>query len=98
MSTKRHRTTKRGVYFVVDEDGSRSYVATWREARPVDITDPFGIRRRRIEKSAATFEEACRLKAQGEATERKRRRLQSKAEGLGERLMAAKWFEYWVRR
>ena len=98
--TKRHRTKKRGVYFVEDEDGTRSYIATWEIERPLQITDPSAMMRRTVEKPATTFEEACRLQAEGEAAERVRhgRTARSPAQRLGERIMAGKWFEYWVRR
>ena len=100
VRAKRHKTTKRGIYYFESEDGTRSYIATWKEELPLSITDPLTTKRRTVEKQASTFERAARLKAEGEAIERKRRRepSQSFAEQLGERVMAAKWFEYWVRR
>ena len=98
MSARRHRTQRRGVYPTEGEDGTRSYIATWKEQKPVRIADPLTTKRRRVEKRTTTFDEACRLKAEGEAAERKRQPSQSFVERLGERMMAAKWFEYWVRR
>ncbi len=100
VGAKRQMTTKRGIYFVESEDGTRSYIATWKEELPLSIFDPLTTKRRTIEKQASTFERALRLKAEGEAAERKRRREPSQgfAEQLGERVMAAKWLEYWVRR
>ena len=98
MRARRHKTKKKGVYYVEGADGTRSYVATWRHEVPLNIADPLTTRRRKIEKRASTFDEACRLKAEGEASERQRRPSQGPAERLGERIMALKWFEYWVRR
>ena len=97
---KRHATAKRGLYYVESEDGTRSYIATWKEELPLTMVDPLTTKRRTVEKQASTFEEAARLKAEGEAAERKRRREPSQrfVEQLAERVMAAKWFEYSVRR
>jgi hypothetical protein len=100
MVAKRHRTRKRGVYFIRHEDGTRSYIATWREERPLDVTNPLATRPRTIEREAATFNMACRLKVEGEAAERKRqgKPSQSPARRLGQRMMALKYFEYRSRR
>lgn len=96
---ERRRTSVRGIYSVESEDGTRSYVATWTKRQPLDITDPLTTTRRTVvEKRAATFDEACRLKAEGEVAERRRDPQQGRAQNLAERVMAAKWFEYWVRR
>ena len=99
MSAKRHKTGQRGVYYFEHEDGTRTYIATWMEREPLSITDPLTTRRRMVEKRASTFDEACRLRAKGEAAGRKdKSSRRGFIEGLGERMMAAKWFEYWVRR
>lgn len=99
-SPRWQKTEKEGIYSIDHEDGTRSYIATWDEQQPISITDPLTTKRAWIERRAETFEEACRLQAQGEDAERKRQRKhpQSRPQRLGERLMAAKWFEYWVRR
>lgn len=95
---RRHRTRQRGVYFVEHEDGTRSYIATWKEERPIRITDPLTTRRVTVEKRASTFDEACRLRAEAEVAGRNRQPPRGRIEQLAERVMAAKWFEYWVRR
>ena len=94
------RTDRDGVISVEQADGTRSFVATWDEQQPIDITDPLTTRRKTVERQASTFEAALRLQARGEEAERKRQRTnpQSRPQRLGERLMAGKWFEYWVRR
>ena len=99
-SPRWRKTEKEGIYSIDHEGGTRSYIATWDEHKPISITDPLTTKRARIERHAETFEEACRLQAQGEEAERKRQRRhpQSRPQRLGERLMAAKWFEYWGRR
>lgn len=99
-SSRWRKTEKEGIFSVEHEDGSHSYLATWDEHQPINITDPLTTRRIRIERSASTFEEACRLQARGQEAERTRQRTypQSRPQRLGERLMAARWFEYWVRR
>ena len=95
-----HRTDKQGVFSVEHADGTRSFVATWDEQQPIDITDPLTTRPRSVERHASTFEAACHLQARGQEAERKRRRThpESRPQRLGEGLMAGKWFEYWVRR
>lgn len=100
VSPRWQKTDKAGIVSVDRDDGTRSYVATWDECQPIDIADPLTTRRRSVERHAPTFEAACRLQAKGEAAERKRQRThpQSRPQRLGERLMAGKWFEYWVRR
>ncbi len=100
VSPRWQKTDKEGIFFVEHKDGTRSYIATWDEQRPVNIADPLTTRRRSVERLAPTFDAACRLQAKGEATERKRQRThpQSRPQRVGERLMAGKWFEYWVRR
>lgn len=98
VSARRHRTKQRGVYFIEHEDGTRSYIATWKEERPLRITDPLTTRRITVEKRVATFDEACRLKAEAEVAEQNRQPQRGRIEQLAERMMAAKWFEYWVRR
>lgn len=101
MIAKRHRTKKRGVYYVEREDGTRSYIATWKESVPLNVTDPLTTTRGRVERYAATFDDACRLKAEGETAERKRRSrgfFTRPGERMGERFMALKWFEYRGRR
>lgn len=100
VGPRRHKTKQRGVYYVEHEDGTRSYVATWKVEPSLNILDPLAMKPGTVEKRAATFDEACRLKAEGEAAERKRRhqRSQGPARQLAERMMAVKWFEYWVRR
>jgi hypothetical protein len=95
---RRHKTEVRGISYIVHDDGSRTYIARWKEARRLIITNPLTMRRRTIRRRAATFEEACRLKAAGEAAARKSRRPPSAAEEAAERVMAAEWFEYWVRQ
>jgi hypothetical protein len=97
-SVERHETGTPGISYVEAADGTRTYIATWMEERPLDIADPLTTRRRMVERRAATFEEARRLKAEGEAAEREGGRPQSPVKRLAERTMAAKWFEYWVRR
>lgn len=96
MRTKRHRTKQRGVYYVDHDDGSRSYIATWKEQRPINVVDPSPSRRRTVEKQAATFEGACLLQAEGEAAEMGRHGTppQSWVDRLAERMMALKFFEY----
>lgn len=96
MSAKRHRTRKRGIYFIDHDDGTRSFLATWKEERPINIADPLTTRPVVVEREAATFDLACLLKAEGEAAERKRRGEESASfvQRLGERMMAAKYFEY----
>ncbi len=101
MRARRHRTKMRGVHYVTAEDGTRSYIATWKESWPVDATDPLSARRRRVEREAATFDEACRLKAEGEAAERERRSRgfsSRPGERMSARFLALKWFEYRGRR
>lgn len=100
LSPRWRKTDKQGVLSVEQADGTRSFVATWDEQQPIDITDPLTTRRRSVEAHAPTFEAACGLQARGERAERKRQRThpQSRPQRLGERLMAGKWFEYWVRR
>ena len=99
-STRWRKTGKEGIFSIDHQDGTSSYIATWDEQRPIDVADPFTTRRRSVERSASTFEAACHLQAQGEAAERRRQLTypQSRPQRLGERLMAGKWFEYWVRR
>lgn len=94
------RTRKRGVYSVTHDDGTRSYIATWKEGRPADIFDPLSTRRRTVEMEAATFDQACLLQAEGVAAEQERlgKPTQSFAEKLGEWVMAMKYFEYRGRR
>ena len=91
----RRRTQQRGVYQVEHEDGSFTYVATWKEEGPVSTLRPFRMRTR-VEKETATFEEACLLRAEARTAERERRASarQKSVEQLGERIMSAKWFEY----
>ncbi len=100
VSPRWHKTDKAGIVTVEQRDGTRSYIATWDEQQPINIADPLTTRRRSVERHASTFEAACRLQARGERAERKRQRShpQSRPQRLGERLMAGKWFEYWVRR
>ena len=100
VSAKRHKTRKRGVYYVQDEDGTRTYFATWKEERPLTTTNPLATKPRTIEKEAPTLELACLLKAEGEAAERERRSNppRSFVERLGEMMMAFKYFEYRGRR
>ncbi|MDH3248234.1 MAG: hypothetical protein OEQ47_04700 [Acidimicrobiia bacterium] len=99
-SPRWQKTEKEGNYSLDHEDGTRSYIATWDEHQPISITDRLTTKCGWIERHAETFEEACRLQAQGEEAERKRQRKhpQSRPQRLGERLMAAKWFEYWAGR
>lgn len=96
---RRRKTGTPGVFSITHDDGTKTYVARWKVARRLSITDPLTMRRRTVERRAASFEDACRLRAEGVAAERERRPAdRSPAESLGERLMAAEWFEYWVRR
>ena len=100
VSPRWRKTEKDGIFSIDHEGGTRSYIATWDEQQPINIADPLTTRRRSVERPASTFEAACRLQARGEEAERKRQRThpQSRPQRLGERLMAGKWFEYWVRR
>ena len=100
VSPRWQKTDRDGILSIDHEDGTRSYIATWDEQQPINIADPLTTRRTTIERAASTFEEACRLQEKGEEKERKRQRThpQSGPQRLGERLMAGKWFEYWVRR
>jgi hypothetical protein len=36
---RRHRTERRGIYYGEGEDGTRTYIATWKEAAPLNIAD-----------------------------------------------------------
>ena len=96
MIAKRHKTRKRDVYYVRLKDGTRSYIATWKEDRRLTVTDPLATKPRTVEKEAATFDLACRMKAEGEAAERKRqgKPSQNVVERLGQWMMAFKYFEY----
>ena len=97
MRMVRHRTRKRGVYWVKGEDGTRSYIATWAEARSLNVTDPLATKPRRVEKEAATFDLACLYQAEGRAAERQRqgKPVQSSVERLGQQMLA---FQYFVNR
>lgn len=96
VGAKRRTTRKRGVYYVQDKTGTRTYIATWKEERPLTTLDPLATKPRTVEKEAPTFELACLLKAEGEAAERERRSRPSRSfvERLGEMMMAFKYFEY----
>ena len=59
MIARRHRTRKRGVYYVNNDDGTRTYIATWKEGRPLDASDPLATRRRTVKKEAASFDLAA---------------------------------------
>ena len=100
MRPRRHRTRKRGVYYVDNEDGTHTYIATWKEGRPLNASDPLATKRRTVEKEAATFDLACLLKAEGEADERKRQGKppQRFVNQLGQRMMAANYFAWRSRR
>jgi hypothetical protein len=100
MVGKRHKTGKRGIYYVKNEDGTRTYVATWKEERPLNPSDPLATKRRTVEKEAATFDLACLLKAEGEASERKRQGKppQRFVDQLGQRMMASNYFAWRSRR
>lgn len=100
MVTKRRRTKQRGVYSIKHEDGTRTYIATWKEERPLNVTDPLATFTRTVEEEAATFDQACLLQAEGEAAERRRqgRPPEGIIERLGNRMMAMKFFEYRGRR
>lgn len=93
----RHRTRKKGIYWVASQDGTRTYIATWKEARPLTATNPMATKSRVVEKEAATFDRACLLQAEGQANERKRRGGESQrlSERLGEQMLA---FQYFVNR
>ena len=92
----RHRTRKKGIYWVASEDGTRTYLATWKAARPLTATNPMATKPQRVEKEAATFDLACLLQAEGQANERKRRgESQRVSERLGEQMLA---FQYFVNR
>ena len=92
------KTQKKGVYSVTEGDGTTSYIATWKVKRPLNIMDPLSWVAKTVTKEAATFEEACRLQAEGEAAERVAALERSPETSLAERMMAAGWFRYWVRR
>ena len=100
MIARRHRTRKRGVYYVDNEDGTRTYIATWKEAPPLDASNPLATKRRTVKKEAASFDLACLLKAEGEANERKRQGKPPErlVDQLGQRLMAASYFAWRSRR
>ena len=100
MLTRRRRTRKRGIYYVDNEDGTRTYIATWKEARPLNASDPLATRRRTVKKEAESFDLACLLKAEGEANERKRQGKPPErfVSQLGQRMMAANYFAWRSRR
>ena len=56
------------------------------------------MKRKRVEKEADTFDEACRLKAEAEAARARPDGSHGAAQEVADRIMASKWFEYWVRR
>lgn len=72
-SKKRHKSRKPGIYYTELGDGTRSYIATWKVEEPVDFANRFNKKRKTIEKRAKSFDEACLLKTDGEAAEKKRR-------------------------
>ena len=100
MAATRHKTKKPGIYYLDRKDGSRTFIATWREQRPIKSTDPLATAPRTVARRAATFEEACKLQAEGEAAERERDRTppQSLVERMAERVAALKFFEWRMRR
>lgn len=100
MAATRHETEKPGVYYVDRKDGTRVYIATWETQRPLRVTDPLASASRTVARRAATFAEACKLQAEGEAAERARERgePQSLAERMAERVAALKFFEWRMRR
>ena len=100
MAATRQRTDKAGIYYVDRKDGTRTYIATWKEERPIKPTDPLATAPRTVARRAATFEEACKLQAEGEAAERARDRKppQSLVERRAERVAALKFFEWRMRR
>ncbi len=90
---------KRGVYYVKNKDGTRTYIAEWKEARSLNASDPLATKRRTVRKEAPTFDLACLLKAEGEANERKRQgKPERSVDQLGQRLMAASYFAWRSRR
>lgn len=97
-ASRRHKTEREGIYSVVDSDGTRSFIATWKVKRPVNIMDPLSFKAKTMKARASTFEEACRLQEEGAAAARRAALERDPATGLGERMMAAGWFRYWVRR
>lgn len=100
MATTRHATDKPGIFYFDRKDGTRTFIATWEVRRPLRVTDPLTTASRTVAKRARTFEEACRLQAEGEAAERTRDREepQSLAERMAERVAAFKYFEWRMRR
>lgn len=99
MRSRRHRTRKRGVYYVKNDDGTRTYIATWKEAPRLNASDPLATKRRTVKKEAPTFDLACLLQAEGEANERERQgKPQRPVDDLGQRLMAASYFAWRSRR
>ena len=100
MIARRRRTRKRGVYYIEHEDGTRTYIATWKEAQPLTASNPFATKRKTVEKEAGSFDLACLLKAEGEANERKRQGKPPErlVDQLGERMMAASYFAWRSRR
>lgn len=100
MATTRHATDKPGIYYLDRNDGTRTFIATWEVQRPLRVTDPLTTKSRTVARRAKTFDEACRLQAEGEAAERARDRgePQSLAERMAERVAALKFFEWRMRR
>lgn len=100
MAATRHKTGKAGIYYLDRKDGTRTYIATWEEDRPLRPTDPLATSRRTVARRAETFDDACRLQAAGEAAERTRQQTPSHslADRIAERFMAMKWFEWRSRR
>ncbi len=100
MAATRHKTDKPGIFYLDRKDGSRTYIATWDVQRPLRVTDPLTTASRTVARRAKTFEEACRIQADGEAAERARDRgePQSLAERMAERVAALKFFEWRMRR
>ena len=100
MAAIRHKTDKPGIFYLDREDGSRTYIATWREQRPITPTDPLATTPRTVARRAPTFAEACRLQAEGEAAARTREHAppQSLVARLAERVAALRFFEWRMRR
>jgi len=75
VASKRNKTKWPGIYYEIKKDGSKSFIATWKE--PIlDPANPFGEQRRTVERRAATSDEARIVKHTGELNAREMRETQ----------------------
>ncbi len=96
MASNRHKSKWPGIYYELKKDGSKSWIATWKE--PVfDLANPFSDGRRTVELRFGTPEEARAEKLQRELVAKEMRldqfALRDPADVISDNVTVRRWVE-----